>query len=572
MKAYQFGVKGMPNVLPPEAFGQLALQNKFWNSLVALEKEYDPKYQECVAGSHEKLREVEDLLAESEVAQHELVQEIKRKRQAARKNVDTTELNNRLKELKKEEKRLRSKRKELKQEHKEIIKPRTDALEKERRAKAKNLRQTFASSGLYWGNYNAVMKSFDVARSAIFKTRAEGEPASMNFHRFDGTGRFSVQFQGGLRVADLFSGQSNLLQIDPVPDDAFFHPQRAVRRKLRKTKGRIRVCSASNKEPIWLDFPVTIHRKIPEHALVKEAKLVRRKVGHAWRWSLSLVVNETQGVAPHLPDNGLAIDIGWRKLADHLRVAAYGDEYENVGEVVLDENFIKVNDRLIGLQSTIDHLFNKMRDQFMAWIKNEMLPEWMVQELRYLHLWRAPDKLSRVVKAWSENRFEQDREMFVSAFHWREKYLHLYSWQCNLREKMMLRRREQFRIFAKWVSENHERVYLEDFNLKDTARKKSPDQGVDADNKIRHWAKISSPGELRAEISRACKKTGCEVVRVSAQYTTITCPKCKKIVIADTKKNIILYCEHCGYQYDQDHGAVRNIMERGSRKRGSKSA
>src|SRR5262249_34204603 len=105
-----------------------------------------------------------------------------------------------------------------------------DRLEKERGAKATVARH---ASGLWHGNYRAIMESFEVARQRALKDGTE-----LRFHRRDGSARItnvpSLQDASGSRnwvtPAELFAARLYQTQIDPVPDDAFSHPSRGYRR------------------------------------------------------------------------------------------------------------------------------------------------------------------------------------------------------------------------------------------------------------------------------------------------------------------------------------------------------
>jgi hypothetical protein len=573
MKVYQYGVgKDMPDRLPDPVIEQLALQNRFWNALVELENEHQERYNQLVSSSDEELQRIESDIAELQVKQSELRAEIKRKRQKARADVDVGLLQKRIAAKKEELKVLREERKRLRAEIKERIKPQCQELEAQRRAQAKRLRQEFAAYGLYWGNYNAVWDSYNRARQAMFKRRAQGGPSRLNFHRFTGEGRLTVQLQGGLSPQELLSGASGQIQIDPVPEEAWSHPRRGVRRALRRTTGRIRVRSGEGNKPVWFEFPLVLHRPLPRDGRIKQAQLSRKRVGRDWRWRLNITVDEPAAQPRQHFRGEIALDIGWRKLEDAVRIAAWRDDRGRTGEVRLDESYLRVNERLIGLQSTIDGQFETVRALLRDQAHELDPPAWLADALATIPSWRSPNRLASLVDTWADNRFAGDEELFRTLLAWREKHMHLYDWQANLRDKMRARRREEYRIFARWVGENYSRVVLESFDLSRTARRKTPEQGVDSGHGGRHFAKLASPGLLRAEIERVCAETGSRIEYVDAAYTTLTCPACGSRVEVDAARSVRIPCRACGLSYDQDHGAALNILERGSRMKGSEPA
>lgn len=562
MKVYKYGVRGVPDVLPEAAFKQLRLQNDFWNALVELENEFQERYVQLRSGADESLSHIEDQIKSKELEKQELQATARQVRQRACKNADTSHIKEEIRCVNAQLKALREQRKGLRQEVKDKIKPQAQELEQERKQRAKELRHKYAAQGLYWGNYNEVWAKFKVARSRMFQKRQQGGPARLRFHKFTGEGRLTVQLQNGLDVKDLFACNHGQLQIEPVSRDAWDHPLRSVRKQARKTEGRIRV-SSQGAAPIWLPFQVTVHRE--PKGRIKQAQLVRNKVGHDWRWHLCLTVDENPYLGLQLPENEIGLDLGWRRLEDRVRVAVWRDSHGNTGELALDESYIKTSERLKGLQSVIDKDFEAIKSSFLDWKKKGQLQTWADEQTKFLANWRSPVKLARIVKGMGEDRHSGDEEMFREAWGWLKRYEHINSWLANLRDKMQGRRLEQYRIWAKWISRNFSKVYLEEFDLADMAKRKTAREDLDVESKARYWAKVASPGILRSEIERSCIESGAVVSRVDARYTTVTCPHCASRVSTDARANLVLQCEVCGLGYDQDYGAAQNIIDRGSR-------
>lgn len=560
MKVYQYGVgKKIPARLPDEVFQQFRLQNRFWNALVECENKFQERYNNLLSESDQELTRLEQEIAAGLDEQSELRTRIKQERKRARGNVDVALLQKKVGLVKERLKSLRQERKELRARIKERIRPALRELDAERKAEVKRLRQEFAAQGLYWCNYNAVVDSYNRARQGIFKKRSQGRPARMNFHRFTGEGRLTVQIQGGMTAQDLLSGASNQLQIDPPRPEAWTHPIRGERKRLRKTLARIRIGS-NGRDPLWFEFPVTMHRPIPGGARIKTAQLKRQKIGTGWRWRLNITVEEPEPEPVPLPHETIALDVGWRKTEAGLRAAAYADTEGNAGEVRLDESYLLTNERLIGLQSTIDTQFGAILQQLGEWLRDTDMPEWLAEETSGIYAWRSPMRLVRLISRWEQNRFAADTDIFPALLYWRDKYLHLYNWQSNLRDKMHGRRREEFRMFAKRIARNYSRILIEDFDMSRTARRATPEDGVDHSSAARHYHKLAAPGELRDEVIRAAAATGAEIVRVDPRNTTRTCPHCRELVDADFSRSIFTACDKCGFVYDQDIGAARNML------------
>ena len=109
---------------------------------------------------------------------------------------------------------------------------------------------------MYWCNYDDVIANYETARK-----RALREGRELRFHGWDGTGKVTVRYQQGLPVAEV-QGVDRRLQIDPVDPLAWSSPHRSERRKLARSRVRIRVGS-DGREPVWLELPVVLHRALP---------------------------------------------------------------------------------------------------------------------------------------------------------------------------------------------------------------------------------------------------------------------------------------------------------------------
>lgn len=567
MRVYQFGVRGIPERLPQEAFDQLRMQNDFRNDLVALHREHDALYYQTLRESDEEIVSLEERYDQLDQERERIRNQMSKRRQDERGPAEDQDLRDDFDRVDRDRNQVKAELKKARDRARRIpeVAERLAKQNAELKLQIKSLRQQYNQAGLYWGNANAIKDSFEKDRRAVLKKRGKGEQADLHYHPFRGEGRLTVQLQKGLPVASLFSGQSYQLQIDPVSDDAFDHPERSVRRRERKTTGRLRVKS-NGRLPVWLEFRVTVHRRIPSDAVIKMAQLVRRRVGSKWRWSLSVTVQEPERDRAELPNNEMGIDLGWCNMGDRLRVGYYGCGCGSEGEIGLDGSFLRASERCQGLQATMDDHFNAIREAFVSWREQGLLPEWILERIRLIQNWKSPAKLVRVVRDWSDYRFDGDEEMFGQAWAWRAKHLHLYEWKRNLEDKIAARRREQYRLFAKWASENFWRIYVEDLKISQLNRRNNPESGVDRGQQARRQAALASPGELMRELRRACVKTGSEVVEVSARYTSRTCPNCKARLPRQGGAREF-YCAKCGLLWDRDQGAAMNLLERGSRMR-----
>ncbi|PKM47006.1 MAG: hypothetical protein CVV05_00895 [Gammaproteobacteria bacterium HGW-Gammaproteobacteria-1] len=185
---------------------ELRRANRFWNKLVEIERDNRAQYQSTLNRSA-ALCQIASQITELETERENLIQERNRRRAAARSKAkaDTAEQDARLTELRDLLRPFYAERKTLSAAARAEMKPELEKLEAERREEVKAARQ---ASGLFWSNYNAVLDSFNVAR-----TKALKEGAQLRFHRFEGEGRLVNQIQGGMTTEKLLSGGHSQAQL-----------------------------------------------------------------------------------------------------------------------------------------------------------------------------------------------------------------------------------------------------------------------------------------------------------------------------------------------------------------------
>lgn len=261
-----------------------------------------------------------------------------------------------------------------------------------------------------------------------------------------------------------------MIQIDPVPAEAWESPVRSVRRKMSRTNLRIRVRSEGRK-PVWAEVPMVMHRPLPAGGDIRGASLICEKVAGKMRYKVVITValpdheiaeeGQYLGVRP-----SVGVDIGWRlKSCGGIRVAYWSDENDRHGEVLLPYETVSQFRKLEDLRSIRDQHFNEAKQELQAFLSENNVPDWVAEQTKHIDKWRSTRRLLSIVNNWTENRFQGDEEIFDKMLSWKEREIHLYSWEANLRDQITRRRREIYRIFAAWVSREYGQVFLEDFDL-----------------------------------------------------------------------------------------------------------
>jgi hypothetical protein len=217
------------------------------------------------------------------------------------------------------------------------------ALKQLQEERAQQSKQAEHESGLYWCNYGDVRYAYEVARVRAMRTNTE-----LREHQWNGSGQVSVRFQRGLPVRTAFTCRGRRLQIDPVPEEAWTSPMRSTRRKLARSRVRIRVASTQEQLPVWFEIPVVIHRPMPSDGLIRRASLIRERLGLAWRYRLILTVARAQAPASVSRERpSIGIDIGWRLVPEGLRVAFWADTLDRQGSLPIPERVLDMKGRTV---------------------------------------------------------------------------------------------------------------------------------------------------------------------------------------------------------------------------------
>src|SRR5215203_3851122 len=186
-------------------------------------------------------------------------------------------------------------------------------LEESRRAAVKRARQT---SGLWWGNYNAVVNAFEQARRTTLRKGGE-----LKFKRYDGSGRFTNQLKRNVLAVALFEGSNSQVKIGNMPTPAWQYLRRGERKRLQRTSLTATIYTRDG-ERRTVTWPMIMHRPLPLDCKVTRVVITRRKIGLKWRWH---AVFTAQGQLPlpcsTRPALKCAINLGWRVQAEGIRVA-----------------------------------------------------------------------------------------------------------------------------------------------------------------------------------------------------------------------------------------------------------
>jgi hypothetical protein len=513
---------------------------------------------------------------------------IKAQRQQDKANSETNEQKELVKQLKAELKPLRAQLKEASQALKKDVVAQAkfaaaEALCKQQRKLARD------SCGVFWGSSAIKVAAVDAARDATWLWR-DGEPNDPHFKRWEGYGSVAVQLQHGLSVEDLLAGKdqrARLVTTEPPPVIVQDRPGRGPRPVLKddskRTKRRQRYTlwlrvSSEGRAPIWAKWHCLMHRSLPEGAEVTWAKVIKERLAGKDRWSLHLTLRipDSETVQGHpfwddvesvskkqKPTGVVALDLGWRRVDAGLRAAyAIGDDGTHY-ELILGPEIEKRLDRIDGkdgLESIRKKNFNAMQEWLVAWMAGNPVPDSIKERAKTLAKWESQARLAALTLLWRDNRFDGDDEVFTRLEEWRKQDKHLWSWETHLRDKVLRRRKHQYREFAAKLAKIYGTLILENLDLRDFQKREKTKDGKKTAKPPRTQQKTVSPSELRLCLLNAFSSNCGLAAWVEPANTTLTCHACGLVEKWDTAKELIHTCSGCKTLWDQDANACQNFL------------
>jgi len=551
----------------------LFLINKFWNNLVEIDNFFYDKYREvmstdAVVGQIEKkLEEIEEQIVKFMEERNAIRKKLKRKRCK-----ETAFFDGKIKLLSIQAKELRKKAREARKEAKERVQPLLDELNKSRKEKIKEARQ---QSGLYWGNYNRVFQSFDMAKSRAMKTGSR-----LQFHRFDGSGTFTIYIpKDGGTTEGIFNKKYSVFQIDKM-DSASFCKMCGISNKMdpNSSRGRKRIRGLlkftiyrgkdENGEKFnrTLDLPVLIHRPLPveDGLFLKAATLRREKLNSKqFRWwvVLTYVKKDVEGKIAHQnPHSFCAINFGWKQDGDDVRIATLIDNKHNCSHFYIPQKILRTFEYLKELQSQISCNTNDNHDWIKDVFKDANLPESMKGAWLKIKKGKVPHpaKFSKLVYLWDKEpgfmpiEFSEAkaRNDFVDRI--------IFEWS-NLRDKVIHHREDLYKNWAKQITEKYATIAIDKMDLQEIALDENELGEPNVLPEIARWRRVVvSISIFREWLTKQGAKVGSEILKFRIP-STVNCDICETRM--ERQKDISWKCPKCKRVLDQDINACHNLLK-----------
>jgi hypothetical protein len=319
-------------------------------------------------------------------------------------------------------------------------------------------------------------------------------------------------------------------------------------------------------DAVYGRWPMVMHRPIPAGAKITECKVLLKTEGPNKRWEAHLTLNmDACERREECGEGRVAVDIGWRMIDDEIRVARVVADDGTQYELRLDSRLVESIEKPASLRSIRDINHDKIRTELLSWCAKNKTPTWLDTALENAPLWKSQKHLVRVTGTWSHERFHGDEEMFAKIEAWRLQDLHLWDWECSLRSQSLAQREQRYREFARKLSGLYRELVIEDFDLREVA-KKSPGESEEHENEKARANRVkASTSELRGILIHAFLVRGGVVRKRDPSLTTHECPMCAAITDFDAARHISWTCESCGARWDQDDSACRILLSRDTR-------
>lgn len=427
-------------------------------------------------------------------------------------------------------------------------------LELARREEVKVARQ---NSGLWWGNYNALVRSFERARSAAVRS------GGVLRRRFgDADSRITNTLQGGASVEALFDGSLSQVLIAPIPHGAWHASTRGERRRLQRTKltATVFVRAGERRSVTW---PMIMHREIPSDCRVKELVITRRRIVDKWEWAAIFLCTRISEHHPEL-DAGhelTAIDLGWRRTAEGLRVATV----MHLGE---EAEFLNLPKELLSSFAFVDEL--KARLQASSRGGLELLQNLDAANFECPYRSQLTDLQTR-----EEGKFRELGAFIRSEFftaqsldslptelrQWRSQHKKLQMWLRNHQRKVIARRNHIYQNVAHRLAGETKKIIINDINLEKIASRintKSTDMFFPA--KANYYRVVAASGEFVRCLKLQAAKRGVtlEMRKVSMP---LACPKCGTSFRSSRQDSLVQRCATCETAFDQDVALCNKLLE-----------
>ena len=416
--------------------------------------------------------------------------------------------------------------------------------------------------GIGWGSYQAAEEaagqSFE--KTPMYDGELDNDPKRVR----DKGQIIAVHYQseGGLPVKDLY-GANGFAKILPGPEG------RSGRRSNQYKILRMRI-SASHQKPVYADFPIVMHRPLPDNCKVRWVQVFRKSVGPRRVWTVSITVSEepTRKIEPAITGGAVAWDLGYRSVDGGIRAGKVQDEFGRTDPILVGERTLGAIAKAEELHSVRDKAFNEAKGLLSEWIKaGKSMPDSASKDVQHIAHWRSPRRLAGFVRRHGSAIHPTLCEALET---WRYHDYHLWQYESGARRHGRASRKEFYRVLAARLADHYDTLVLEKMDLSDLSKKPNEEDKDDFRGARSNKTKVA-PSELRDALMSAFRSRGRDIVAVDPPGTSSVC--CHQLASGvpcgswqTLSQDEMHTCTSCGAVWDRDDNATSNML-RASRER-----
>jgi len=404
------------------------------------------------------------------------------------------------------------------------------------------LRSAAVAAGLGWATANSVLDNALLA----FKTSMKlGRPPRFAIGAEKEQDSLTLQFTsaGGVGVETLLAGRHTELSLMPA--------QGCGRRKYGELRFRLGTAkSGVDGTGTW-----QYHRPLPADAYVGLARLVRRRIGKDYRWSLQLMLKLAKPVSVTVATRKplAVVHMGWSADVSGRRVAGISDSPDPCAARIVQlppqiEEALDRSDEIKGQRDLT-------RDEIVPMVKAIKLPASADEELsallnamrplrsqyisaNRLHYLCAKLRAHDLLPDWLETWRKDDKLMWQDHTH--------------LARRARNKRHSFYRDLAIQLGREYDAIVIEPLALAEAAAKVNEVTGEKTEfgKKARSGRVVAALYELESAIRWAAFKTGTAVLELNAK-TASSCSLCGGSVKNDPQDSQLLQCDDCGATLDR---------------------
>jgi hypothetical protein len=344
-----------------------------------------------------------------------------------------------------------------------------------------------------------------------------------------------------------------------------------------------------------MPFTVKMHRDLPPESIVKTASLNGYlHPTRGWQWSIQVTVEYPPPPQGSASEVVAALDLGWRRIGDYIRVGVAHDSSGQTLELrlpLVDTGNQDTRDRRKAGRDYGENIFDVWRFKSSADEALEAAKEAIraaaarLDELDKDWLDQIPTEAAAVIrnltrarnsglKRLARNLDESDRWTSAASGHLVKPLerirLIIEEWQVkdqdyrrrinDAYDRLTRRRDNAYYNLAHLLCDRYGRIVWEE--TLDLSRMASnpetfTDPALKESGKFRQYA---APARFRLILSQTAQKRGVELVGGETAYSTLKCHVCGEINEPTAKLTVT--CRSCGTSEDQDVRAARTACTR----------